>query len=83
MATSSEQECPVPKMILPLAEVTPELQEMIDRGVDARWVRTLGHSPWLKAWTDFYWPLLFRGDVDVRTKEAARLRIAKLNGCHY
>lgn len=72
---------PVPK--LPLAPVTEELQGMIDRGVDPKWVRTLGHTRWLKPWTDFYWPLLFTGDVEIRTKELVRLRIAELNGCHY
>ncbi|MFM7537162.1 MAG: hypothetical protein ACKO91_15400 [Acidimicrobiales bacterium] len=84
MATAAERACPIPVPKLPLAEVTPELQELIDRGVDPRWVRTLGHAPkWFVAWTKFYWPLLFGGTVEVRTKEAARLRIAQLNGCHY
>lgn len=76
--------CPVPTRVLPLAPVTAELQAMIDRGVDPIWVRTLGHAPEvLTAWTKYYWPLLFGGAVEIRTKEAARLRIARLNACHY
>jgi hypothetical protein len=60
------------------------LQGFIARGIDPRWVRAVGHAPGLlTAWTSFYWPLLFRGSVEVRTKEVVRLRIAALYGCHY
>jgi hypothetical protein len=76
--------CPVPTRVLPLAPLTPELQAMVDKGVDPIWLRTLGHAPdVLIAWTKYYWPLLFGGAVDIRIKEAARLRIARLNACHY
>lgn len=76
--------CLVPTRVLPLAALTPDLQAMIDKGVDPIWVRALGHAPdVLIAWTKYYWPLLFAGAVDVRIKEAARLRIARLNACHY
>ena len=82
--TEAEAACPVPRPLLPPSPVTPELQAMIDRGVDPHWVRALGHAPEaFVAWTEFYWPLLFSGRVEVRTKEVARLRIAELNGCHY
>jgi hypothetical protein len=76
--------CPVPTRVLPLASLTPDLQTMVDNGVDPIWVQTLGHAPEvLIAWTKYYWPLLFGGAVDIRIKEAARLRIARLNACHY
>jgi hypothetical protein len=76
--------CPVPRPVLPAAELTAELQAMVDKGVDPLWLRTLGHAPEvLIAWTQYYWPLLFGGAVDTKIKEAARLRIARLNGCHY
>ena len=76
--------CPIPTPRLPLAEVTPKLAELIDRGVDPRWVRTLGHAPdAFRAWTDFYWPIIFSGSVPTDVKEAARIRIGVLNDCHY
>lgn len=84
MTTEAEQACPIPQPLLPPAPITDELQAFIDRGVDARWVRAMGHAPGvLTAWTTFYWPLLFGGAVEMRTKELTRLRIAALNGCHY
>lgn len=83
-ATDAELACPMPTPLLPPADLTPELQAMVDAGVDARWVRALGHTPdLLVEWTGFYWPLLFNGRIETRTKEVARLRIAQLNGCHY
>ena len=36
-----------------------------------------------KRWLAFDGPLRFKGKVEVRTKEVARLRIARLNECHY
>jgi alkylhydroperoxidase family enzyme len=84
MATESERACPIPQPLLPPAEITEELQGFIDRGFDPRWVRAMGHAPGqLTAWTQFYFPLVFGGQVELRTKEMARLRIAALNGCHY
>ena len=84
MPTGPEQACAIPTPLLPPAEITEELQGFIDRGVDPRWVRAMGHAPGLlRAWTKFYWPLLFGGQVELRTKELVRLRIAALNGCHY
>ena len=84
MTTRPEAACAVPVPLLPPADITDELQSFIDRGVDPRWVRAMGHAPGLlTAWTKFYWPLLFTGVVELRTKEAVRLRIAALNGCHY
>ncbi len=82
--TTTEAACPVPHPLLPPAELTPELAEMVDKGVDERWVRQLGHAPeLLVGWTRFYWPALLHGRIEPRTKEVARLRIAALNGCHY
>ncbi len=82
--TPAEAACPIPQPLLPPAELTPELTEMVAKGVDERWVRQLGHAPEiLVAWTKAYWPFLFGGRIESRTKEVARLRIAQLNGCHY
>lgn len=84
MPTEAELACPIPQPLLPPAPVTEELQGFIDRGVDPRWVRAMGHAPGLlSSWTSFYWPLLFGGSVELRTKELTRLLIAALNGCHY
>lgn len=83
-AVPTADACVIPTRVMPLAPLTPELQAMVDKGVDPVWVAALGHAPdVLLAWTNFYWPLLFAGAVEVRTKEAARLRIAQLNACHY
>ncbi len=76
--------CVIPTNRLPLAPVTQELAELIDAGVDPIWVRTLGHIPKsFRAWTDFYWPMIFSGSVSTDIKEAARIRLAILNDCHY
>ena len=84
MATAPEESCRIPQPILPPAEVTEELQGFIDKGFDPRWVRALGHAPGLlTSWTSFYFPMLFGGQVPLRLKEMARLRLAALNGCHY
>lgn len=84
MTTSAEYACPIPQPRLSPSPVTPELQTLIDKGVDPRWVRQLGHAPAaFIAWTKFYWPLVLGGTLELPVKEAARLRIAALNGCHY
>ena len=82
--TPLEAACEIPQPLLPPSELTPELAALVERGVDERWVRQLGHAPKaFLAWTRFYWPMLFNGVIEVRTKEITRLRIAALNGCHY
>lgn len=59
MPTPAETACPIPTPRLKPAPVTPEQQTLIDKGVDARWVRQLGHAPAaFIAWTKFYWPLV-------------------------
>lgn len=84
MSSDIEQACPIPVPRLKLAEVTPELQQMIDGGADPRFIRTLGHAPSsFAAWGAFYGKMLHHGVLSLRIKEAARLRIAALNGCHY
>lgn len=84
MASRAEDACPVPRPRLPLAAVTPELAPMLARGGDARFVRTFGHQPEaLLGWSAFYGKLIYHGVLPIRIKEAARLRIAALNGCHY
>ena len=82
--TTLEAACPIPQPLLPPSELTPELEDMVAKGVDERWVRQLSHAPEaLLGWTDFYWKLLFAGIIELRTKEIVRLRVAALNGCHY
>ncbi len=84
MTTAPQLACAVPTPRLPQSPITPELQSLIDKGVDPRWVRQLGHAPEaFIAWTKFYWPLVLGGNLELPVKEAARLRIAALNGCHY
>ncbi len=84
MSSDIEQACPIPVPRLALAEVTPQLQSMIDAGSDPRFIRTMGHAPdSFAAWGAFYGKLLHQGVLSLRLKETARLRIAALNGCHY
>lgn len=72
MSTSPELACPVPVPLLPPAEVTDELQSFIDRGIDPRWVRAMGHAPGLlTAWTSFYGREPFTGS------ERAAVRFAE------
>lgn len=40
-------------------------------------------SEHFKRWLAFETPLRFKGKVELRTKEIARLRIARLNECRY
>ena len=77
--------CPIPRM--PNVEVKAldaELQSRIDRGADPVEIRQLGHAPELyKKFLPYYNQMHYKGKVDLRTKEIARLRIAELNQCHY
>jgi hypothetical protein len=34
-------------------------------------------------WLSFIQPLRWKGSVEFRTQEIARLRVARLNQCHY
>ena len=84
VSSEIELACPIPVPRLKLAEVTPELQKLIDAGSDPRFIRTLGHAPGsFAAWGAFYGKMLHQGVLSLRLKETARLRIAALNGCHY
>jgi alkylhydroperoxidase family enzyme len=84
MEHSVQDACPIPQPRLPLTAVTPELEPQLARGGDPRFVRTMGHVPdAYLAWSAFYGKLIYAGVLPTRIKEAARLRIAALNGCHY
>jgi alkylhydroperoxidase family enzyme len=67
-----------------VGELDPELQARVERGADPVEHGTFGWAPeHYKRWLAFETPLRFKGEVEVRTKEVARLRIARLNQCHY
>lgn len=75
--------CPIPRMPNVKA-LDAELQSRIDRGADPVEIRQLGHAPELyKKFLPYYNQMHYKGKVDLRTKEIARLRIAELNQCHY
>jgi len=69
-------------------KLDPELQAMLvkweaDEG-DPNFVRTFGRLPEaLKPFVRFYSPLVRKGLIEHRTKELVRLRLARLNDCHY
>jgi Carboxymuconolactone decarboxylase family len=77
--------CRLPIPRLPsVPELDPVLQDRVDRGADALEHGMFGWAPeHYKRWLAFDGPLRFKGKVEVRTKEVARLRIARLNECHY
>ena len=77
--------CDLPVPRLPnVPELDPELQARVARGADPLEARQLGWAPGhYKRWLAFQMPMWWKGEVEVRTKEVARLRIARLNRCHY
>ena len=77
--------CRLPVPRLPgVPDLDPELQARVDRGADPIEHGQFGWAPeHFKRWLAFETPLRFKGKVEVRTKEIARLRIARLNQCHY
>ncbi len=77
--------CRLPVPRLPgVPELDAELQTRVDRGADPLEARQFGWVPeHYKRWLNFETPLRWKGSVEVRTKEVARLRIARLNQCHY
>ncbi len=83
MATAPEQACALPTPRLPSAPRTEAVDAMLAGGADAATVSQVGHNPEMFAsWNRFYRELLFDGQLEIRTKEIARLRIAMLNNCH-
>jgi len=84
MGTSIEMmACPMPRLpgVKPL---DAELQLRVDKGADALEARTLGHAPELyKKFLAYYAQMHWKGKLELKTKEVARLRIAQLNQCHY
>ena len=77
--------CAIPVPRLPsVAELDPELQDRVDRGADPLEARQFGWAPEAyKRWLHLQGLLRWKGVVEPRTKEMARLRIARLNNCHY
>ena len=75
--------CPMPR--LPgVKQLDPELQARIDKGADPGEARTLGHAPELyKKFLAYYAQMHWKGKLELKTKEVARLRIAHLNQCHF
>jgi len=83
MATGPERACQLPTPRLPPAPRTDVVEAMLNAGADPATVSQIGHSPQTFAtWNTFYRELLFEGQLEIRTKEIARLRIAMLNNCH-
>jgi alkylhydroperoxidase family enzyme len=77
--------CKVPVPRLPgVPELDSELQDRIDRGADPLETRQMGWVPEAyKRFLHLQSYLRWKGGVDPRVKEMARLRIARLNNCHY
>ena len=77
--------CRLPVPRLPsVPALDPDLQSRVDRGADPMEAGQFGWAPeHYKRWLSFDTPLRWKGQVEVRTKEVARLRIARLNECHY
>jgi hypothetical protein len=86
-AESSEPDpyCALPIPRLPnVPELDSELQLRVERGADPLEAGQLGWaSEHYKRWLAYHTRLWWSGEVEVRTKEIARLRIARLNQCHY
>jgi alkylhydroperoxidase family enzyme len=74
---------PVPRLS-PVPELDADLQARVDRGADPLEHGVFGWAPeHFKRWLAFETPLRFKGVLEVRVKEIARLRVARLNECHY
>lgn len=74
--------------ILEVEELDQELQAMVRKwaalGGDDHFIRAFGHLPdRLKAFVNFYSPLVRHGLLPCRLKELVRLKIAQLNNCHF
>jgi hypothetical protein len=83
--TTPDPYCRLPIPRLPgVPHLDPELQERVDRGADPVEAGQFGWAPeHYKRWLAYHTPLWWKGEVEVRTKEVARLRIARLNACHF
>lgn len=79
--------CPVPRMPR-VQDPTPEMAAIIaereENSDEAEFYRRVGHAPDIvSGFMDHYLGLLKSTRVPLRTKELARLRIARLNACFY
>ena len=78
---------PITRM-LELEEMDPELRKEAEKwqalGGDINMYRVFGQMPdFFKSFINFYGPLVNKGQVSVRVKELARIRVANLNECFY
>lgn len=74
--------------MLELDELDPALREAALKwqavGGDVNMHRVFGQMPeFFEKFLEFYGPLVNHGRVPLRVKELARIRVAKLNDCHY
>ena len=77
--------CPLPiPRLAGVEDLDPELAVRIERGADALETRLFGHAPELyKRWIEYSNLLTWKVDLEHRKRGVARLRIARLNRCHY
>jgi alkylhydroperoxidase family enzyme len=78
---------PITRM-LELEELDPRVREAAEKwhafGGNVNMHRVFGQMPdFFMKFLDFYAPLVNHGRVPLRVKELARLRVARLNDCHY
>ena len=74
--------------MLEFDELAPQVQDMVTKwmaeGGDPNFSRTFGRLPaLLRDYITFYSRLMRKGLLTVRLKELVRLRLARLNTCHY
>ena len=74
--------------LLDLEELEPALRDAAAKwqavGGNVNMHRVFGQMPdFFQKFIEFYGPLVNHGRVPLRVKELARLRVARLNDCHY
>jgi hypothetical protein len=75
--------CPIPRL-RGVKQLDPELQARVDKGQNELEVRTFAHAPELyKRFVAYFAQMHWKGKLELKTKEVARLRIAQLNQCHF
>jgi alkylhydroperoxidase family enzyme len=80
---AGEMACPMPRL-RGVKDLDPELAARVAKGQNELEIRTLGHAPELyKRFLSYYAQMHWKGKLELKTKEVARLRIAQLNQCHF
>jgi alkylhydroperoxidase family enzyme len=75
-------DCEIPRPLLPPVVPDAATAEAIAATGLTTFFGQLGHAPGIiEAWLGFYQPVVRGGQVELRTKELCRLRIAARNGC--